>query len=177
MKKGVHKTIEEFAIEFKYRFFFTLIFFLLFTISGCSLKQDTDKVNHDRVELGKLIKLPENSKEVAWEVVQLPENNKAFPGPTDFVSIIALVNIEKNDEENLLKNSHPITSFQGFPSQFVRNWIPEPQRNYFRKLSNGDVSKNVFDATFLAAGNRPVKQAIGLIDKGILLIYINYVSP
>jgi hypothetical protein len=162
-----------------YRLGWVSILFLstLSMMGGCSIN-DADKVKHDQVGLSAYVTLPKSTSEVGWEIATLPES-KGFdiPGPTDFVSLIAILHIDKQDQEQLTKKSLPLKAYGGIPDNFVRSWLPEQQKKVLALIANGEVPPGLFDAHALINDAHPAKQAVGVITDDVLLIYIEYVSP
>lgn len=142
------------------------------------MKQNDINVSHDKERLQTFLSLPGNSLEVSWELATLPEQlDGAISGPTDYVSLIAAVHLHPNDKDELLGKVRPPSSFQGFPTQFVRSWLSEEQKKALRRASTGERVNGLIDAGFLVKKDRPYRHAVGLVVNDVLVIYVNYVSP
>lgn len=145
-----------------------------FIILGCQMENDTNI--SDKEELNKYIVVPSGTQSVAFELVTLPENNQeGVPGPTDYVSLVAVINFDEPSRLGDLKEIGP-GYFFGFPEVFIREWMSTSIKENFRSMSNRSDRLKYFDVKKIVRGN--VKKAVGVYpnDKTMLL-YIEYVSP
>lgn len=141
------------------------------------MKQNEENIRNDGEGLQALINLPIGSKNVIWEIASLPDSkNDDIPGPTDYVSLIALIYLDENLKNELI-NKNPPTQFEGFPDQFIRSWLPKHQNITFKKISDGEIVQGLIDARFLVKNTRPAKEAVGFVSNDTLILFVNYLSP
>lgn len=144
------------------------------SILGCQVERDRSML--DKEELNKYIVVPSSTKSVVFELVTLPENKRDdVPGPTDYVSLIAVINLAKPLESGKLNEMEP-GYFSGFPETFIREWMSASVKESFRSVSSVSDNLRYLDAKKIVRGN--VKRAVGVYpnDK-TLLLYVEYVSP
>jgi hypothetical protein len=142
------------------------------------MNRDVENVKHDQEGLSNYITLPYSSKDVSWEIATLPDTHAGgLPGPTDYVSLVALIHVDKQVQEELLKKAVALKTYGGFPDQLVRSWLPEPQRKILNRIANGESPQGIFDANFLVNKANPAEEAVGFIEDDVLLIYVGYISP
>ena len=160
-------------LGFRYPYVVALLLFPFF-IFGCQMENDRDK--SDKEELNKYIVVPSGTKSVAFELVTLPENNQeGVPGPTDYVSLVAVINFDEPSKLGDLNKIEP-GYFFGFPEVFIREWMSHSIKENFRSMSTRSDKFKYLDVKKIVRGN--VKKAIAVYpnDK-TLLLYIEYVSP
>ena len=159
---------------FGFRYSDVIILLFPFFIFGCQMEEDNNVF--DKEELNKYIVVPSGTKSVAFELVTLPENNQeGVPGPTDYVSLVAVINFDKPTKLGDLNEIGP-GYFFGFPQIFIREWMSPSIKENFRSMSTRSEKLKYLDVKKIVRGN--VKKAVGLYpnDKTMLL-YIEYVSP
>lgn len=156
------------------RFLYALTLLIPLIIFGCHM--NNHKEQFDKEELNKYIVVPANVKSVAFEMVTLPENNQDdIPGPTDYVSLVAIINFES---ASTLKSFNELSpeKFFGFPEIFVRNWMPSSAQENFRTMSVAGDKLKYLDVRKIVRGD--AKKAIGTYTNAeTLILYIEYVSP
>lgn len=143
------------------------------------MQQNNVNVSHNKERLQSFLSLPGNSMDVSWEIATLPEKqDSGVPGPTDYVSLIAAIRLYPvpAEKDELLSKTKPLSSFQGFPTQFVRSWLPEGPKKVLIQASRGESVNGLIDVGFYVKKDRPYKQAFGLLIGDILVIYVNYVG-
>ena len=147
---------------------------LPWVISGCERRGGTH--TYDKNELNKYIVVPPDTQTVAFELVALPENNQeAAPGPTDYVSLVAVLNLSKSAASGDLPVIGKET-FSGFPEAFIRRWMGVPIQEAFRSMANRSAKLKYLDIRKMV--RRDVKKAVGVyLNDQTLLLYIEYVSP
>lgn len=157
-----------------YRYPLVTLLLFPFFVFGCQMENGKNMSNKE--ELNKYIVLPSGAESVAFELVTLPENNQeGVPGPSDYVSLVAVINF---DEPSRLEGLNEMETgyFFGFPEMFIRKWMSNPIKENFRSMSSKSDRFTYFDVKKIVRGN--VKKAVGVYpnDK-TLLLYIEYVSP
>lgn len=141
---------------------------------GCEMKS-TAKSSVSITELEKYLSLRGNITSVSWEISSLPEGSvDSVPGPSDYVALIAILYGDTTVITSILTALPPVTSVEGFPRQFVRDWLHGEALNAVKKLGLG-TSPSARDASALV--KRVPKRALAQEFQGGVAIYVEYVSP
>lgn len=159
-----------FGISYSYLAALLLFAFFIF---GCQMENGK---NTNKEDLSKYIVVPSGTQSVAFELVTLPENNQeGVPGPTDYVSLVAVIDFDEPSRSGGLNEIGP-GYFFGFPEVFIREWMSNSIKENFRSMSNKSDRFKYFDVKKIVRGN--VKKAVGVYpnDK-TLLLYVEYVFP
>jgi hypothetical protein len=82
----------------KTQIFVALLFVVAFS-SGCDVKGNRAEVSNDIVALHNLLQLDLPAKGARWEVFDTPEYTGGVPGPTDYVTLIA--ELELSHQKNV----------------------------------------------------------------------------
>lgn len=141
-------------------------------VSACQMKESTEP-NSSLEELKKILDLPNWVAGAKWEIVTLPErNNDSVPGPTDYVSLVALLTPALAGKTNLgnIPTSAPPRSI---PSEFIRSWLPPSSKSALTSFKGNDAGfHNVMPWV-----RQHAKGAWGKATEDGVLVYVDYVSP
>lgn len=143
-------------------------------LAGCNNPERDNKLNTSSTELGKYMSIQDIPFEsVQWELATIPDTaHSSVPGPTDYVSLIALVKTSQKTEQ--IENLPPTKSdVSEIPSQFILKWLPSDASHKLSQI--GKTTNAVKDATGLLL--TPAKRAYAIETKDGLLFYVEYVSP
>lgn len=151
--------------------------FLFFSMSlpivgACQMKESTEP-SSSLEELKKILNLPNWVAGAKWDILTLPErNNDDVPGPTDYVSLVALLtpsHAGRGDLGNIPTSAPP----RSIPSQFIRSWLPPTSKSALTSLKEGGAGfHNVMPWV-----RQHAKGAWGKATDDGVLVYVDYVSP
>lgn len=124
--------------------------------------------------LRKFLDIREPITRTAFELVTLPEPSRGVPGPTDYLVLVASVDMAAEDRSLLLARLPRYAGSLNLQGVFARPWMAPSQKSVF----GPDAAKSVqeaYDATPLL--RREAKRALLVPTPAGMLVYVEYVSP
>lgn len=109
------------------------LFAIALFLTACSMDENTAKVSDDLNALRKIIKLPTNLASGKWEIFGTPEYTGGVPGPTDYMTLVAEIELPAGS------NAFPINSDHGsvyIVPEAARPWISGEFRSILEKHKN-----------------------------------------
>lgn len=137
---------------------------------ACAAKED--KVKHSAEELKKFLTLPVAVDKATFEIATLPESGGSdLPGPTDYVVLVAAVQLADAAQKKLLDDLPAYTGRTGVEPAFARPWLSADEKIAIQSKDTTqarDVSRLLV---------RKAKRAYAVPAANNLVIYVEYVAP
>lgn len=124
--------------------------------------------------LRKYLKFDTPVRSATAQILTLPESGGLTPGPTDYVALVASVQLSSDDLQATLGKLFTYEGNRTIPTAFTHpTWLAVRDRAILAAVSGG--STRVYDATPLVT-DKSVRALAMPVDNA-LLIYVEYAAP
>jgi len=105
-------------------------------LGGCTMDDNTGRVSDDVKALRRIIDLPIEVKSVHWEIFGTPEYTGGVPGPTDYMTLVAEIQLPNTTNQFSINPGHG--SVYIVP-EVARLWISSDFRYSLEKHKNSTL--------------------------------------
>ncbi|QEI05801.1 hypothetical protein FXN63_08025 [Pigmentiphaga aceris] len=145
---------------------------LLLGMQACS--DNTHPVMKSPEAVRKYLKLDNGVQDATAQILTLPKTGGIAPGPTDYVALVASVQLAPDALQPTLASLLVYEGDRKIPTAVTHpTWLPARERAILSAVSAG--STRVYDATQLVV-DKSVRALAVPVDNA-LLVYVEYATP